>query len=93
VEGTLKALGLRIRELRPKQGYSREESFADKCHVHRTFMGTIDRGEPNFSFSNLVKMAHGLGITLSRLLSAIEKRAEQVGGGVRTADEGKVRER
>lgn len=74
MEEILKALGQRIRELRLKQGYS-QESFADHCGVHRTFMGTIERGESNLSFSNLVKVSRGLGITLSRLLSGLEKRA------------------
>lgn len=73
----LKALGRRIRELRLKQGYS-QEGFADHCGVHRTFMGTIERGESNLSFSNLVKVADGLGITLSQLLSGLEKKAGQV---------------
>jgi transcriptional regulator with XRE-family HTH domain len=74
----LKALGQRIRELRTKQGYS-QEGFADHCGVHRTFMGTIERGESNISFSNLVKVSQGLGITLSQLLSGLEKRAAQGG--------------
>jgi transcriptional regulator with XRE-family HTH domain len=76
VQEILKALGRRIRELRLKQGYS-QEGFADHCGVHRTFMGTIERGESNLSFSNLVKVADGLGITLSQLLSGLEKRAGQ----------------
>jgi len=56
-----------------KRGYS-QESFADHCGVHRTFMGTIERGESNLSFSNLFKISQGLGITLSQLLSGLEKR-------------------
>ena len=72
----MKALGQRIRELRLKQGYS-QEGFADHCGVHRTFMGTIERGETNLSFSNLVKVSQGLGITLSELLSGLEKIAVQ----------------
>lgn len=75
-----KALGQRIRELRLKQGYSQED-FADHCGVHRTFMGTIERGETNLSFSNLVKVSQGLGITLSALLSGLEKRAAQPAHG------------
>jgi transcriptional regulator with XRE-family HTH domain len=69
------ALGQRIRELRLKRGYS-QESFADVCGVHRTFMGTLERGESNLSFTNLVKVSKALGITLSQLLSGLEKRAE-----------------
>jgi transcriptional regulator with XRE-family HTH domain len=40
-------------------------------------MGTIERGESNLSFSNLVKVAEGLGITLAQLLSGLEKKAAQ----------------
>jgi transcriptional regulator with XRE-family HTH domain len=38
-------------------------------------MGTIERGESNLSFQNLVKVSNALGITLSQLLSGVEKRA------------------
>jgi transcriptional regulator with XRE-family HTH domain len=64
------ALGQRIRELRTKQGYS-QEAFADRCGVHRTFMGTVERGESNISFQNLVKVATALGLTLSQLVSSL----------------------
>jgi transcriptional regulator with XRE-family HTH domain len=77
VQEILKALGVRVRELRAKRGYSQEE-FADLCGVHRTFMGTIERGESNLSFQNLVKVARALEITLSQLLSGLEKRAEEL---------------
>ncbi len=71
----LLALGQRIRELRTARGYS-QESFADKCGVHRTFMGTIERGESNLSFQNIAKVATTLGITLSTLFFEIEGKAE-----------------
>jgi transcriptional regulator with XRE-family HTH domain len=76
----LRALGQRIRELRLKKGYS-QEAFADHCGVHRTFMGTIERGETNLSFSNLAKIAGALNIPLSRLLSRIEQRASKLAEG------------
>jgi transcriptional regulator with XRE-family HTH domain len=76
VQEILKALGQRIRELRLKQGYSQED-FADHCGVHRTFMGTVERGEPNISFTNLYKISQALGITLSQLLSGLEKKISQ----------------
>lgn len=44
------ALGQRIRELQAKKGYS-QEAFADLCCVHRTFMGTVERGESNLHFN------------------------------------------
>jgi transcriptional regulator with XRE-family HTH domain len=75
-----KALGDRVRELRMKRGYS-QEAFADHCGVHRTFMGTIERGETNLSFKNLAKLSAALGITLSQLLSGVEKRANELASG------------
>jgi transcriptional regulator with XRE-family HTH domain len=83
----LKALGLRIRELRAEQGYS-QEAFADKCGVHRTFMGTIERGESNLSFQNIHKVAVTLGVTLSDLFLNLERRAQERLG---QADANKVR--
>ena len=71
----LRALGQRIRELRTEQGYS-QEGFADKCGVHRTFMGTIERGESNLSFQNIAKVAATLGVSLSKLFIDLETRAE-----------------
>jgi transcriptional regulator with XRE-family HTH domain len=73
----LRALGQRIRELRTEHGYS-QEAFADKCGVHRTFMGTVERGESNLSFQNILKVATTLGVTLSTLFLDIEEKAQMV---------------
>jgi transcriptional regulator with XRE-family HTH domain len=73
-ERLLRALGQRIRELRTEHGYS-QEGFADACGVHRTFMGTVERGESNLSFSNIARVATTLGITLSTLFQGLESRA------------------
>jgi len=71
----LKTLGQRIKKLRKDQGYS-QEAFADKCGVHRTFMGTIERGESNLSFKNILKVTTTLGISLSTLFRELEDKAE-----------------
>ncbi len=68
------ALGRRIRQLRKGQGYS-QESFADATGLHRTWMGAVERGESNLSFHNLVLISKALGITLSKLLSGVERSA------------------
>ena len=73
----LRALGQRIRELRREQGFS-QEAFADKCGVHRTFMGTVERGESNLSFQNIAKVATTLGVSLSRLFSDLETNAQSL---------------
>ena len=67
----LRALGQRIRELRTERGYS-QEGFADECGVHRTFMGTIERGESNLSFKNIARVATTLGVSLSVLFRDLE---------------------
>ena len=69
-----RALGERIRELRKKAGFS-QEGFADAAGVHRTYMGTLERGEANVSLVNLHKVSNALGITLSELFRTVEKRA------------------
>ena len=77
VQEILAALGQRVRELRKKKGFS-QEAFADVTGVHRTWMGAVERGERNLSFHNLVLISKALGITLSQLLSGLEKRAKAI---------------
>jgi transcriptional regulator with XRE-family HTH domain len=64
-------LGDRIRVLRRKKGFS-QESFADHCGLHRTYMGGIERGEHNLTIQTALTIANGLGITLSKLFAGIE---------------------
>ena len=70
-----KVLGLRIRDLRSKKGFS-QESFADHCGLHRTYMGGIERGERNLTIQTVFTVAKGLGMTMSDLLSGIEKQVD-----------------
>lgn len=65
-------LGKAVRRLRRAAGYS-QESFADKCGVHRTYMGAVERGETNISLDNLERIARGLGTAVSALLSEAER--------------------
>jgi transcriptional regulator with XRE-family HTH domain len=70
-------LGKRIRELRSKNGFS-QEGFADHCGLHRTYMGGIERGEHNLTIETLMTVSKGLEMTMSDLLSDIEKQVEPV---------------
>ena len=65
-------LGRAIRRLRKAAGYS-QEAFADRCKVHRTFMGTVERGESNISLDNIEKIAKGLGLSAAQLLMEAER--------------------
>jgi transcriptional regulator with XRE-family HTH domain len=75
-------LGLRIRELRLERGWSQEE-FAQQAHVHRTFAGSLERGEKNCSFHALVLIARSFGVTLSELLTGLEGQPAAVPRGRR----------
>ena len=68
-------LGKRIRDLRTKKGFS-QESFADHCGLHRTYMGGIERGEHNLTIGTLMTISKGLGISMSELLVGVEKQVD-----------------
>ncbi len=65
------ALGRAIRELRRSAGIS-QEGLADRSSLHRTYVGGIERGERNVSFSNLLRLANALGVRPSELLARSE---------------------
>lgn len=67
-----KTLGKRIRDLRAKKGFS-QESFADHCGLHRTYMGGIERGERNLTIQTVLTVARGLGMSISDLFTDIER--------------------
>ena len=60
--------GKKVRQERLKKGYS-QEAFADKVGVHRTYIGMIERAEKNITLLNIKKLADGLGISVSELMS------------------------
>jgi len=59
-------LGARVRKLRQLKGLS-QEAFADKCGLHRTYIGAIERGERNVSLENIERIAKALGIRIALL--------------------------
>lgn len=84
------ALGRAIRAFRREAGYS-QEAFADAVGVHRTFAGTIERGETNLSLDSLARVAASLGLPASALLLAAEGLLESVDGeGVPAVDDAGV---
>ena len=64
--------GRAVRRLRSRLGYS-QEAFAAKIGVHRTFVGTVERGETNISLANIARVAKGLGLTLTDLFAEVER--------------------
>jgi transcriptional regulator with XRE-family HTH domain len=62
-----------LREFREKTGLSQEQLGA-KAHVHRTYIGKVERGEKDISLTTAAKIASALGTRLSVLITAYEKR-------------------
>ncbi len=58
-----------VRVIRNKNGLSQEQ-LANEAGLHRTYIGSIERGERNISIDNVEKIAKALGVTPARLLSA-----------------------
>jgi transcriptional regulator with XRE-family HTH domain len=71
-------LGETVRELRSSAGYS-QEAFAAKIKVHRTFMGTIERGKTNVSLDTLERLAKGLGLSVWELMRTAERAGAAAG--------------
>ena len=65
-------LGRAVRRLRTAAGYS-QESFADACGLHRTYMGAVERGETNISLDNIERIARALRLTPAQLLNEAER--------------------
>lgn len=63
-------LGEMVRKKRLLLGLS-QEGLAERADLHWTYIGGIERGERNVSLLNIVKIAHALGTTPSRLLVGI----------------------
>ncbi|MBL0606922.1 helix-turn-helix transcriptional regulator [Aeromonas caviae] len=51
--------GQRVRHFRKLKGISQEE-LADLCDLHRTYIGSVERGERNITLLNAEKIANAL---------------------------------
>lgn len=56
-----------LKRLRKKLGISQED-FAEKCGLHRTYIGAIERSERNITLQTLEKIAESLGVSPQDLL-------------------------
>jgi transcriptional regulator with XRE-family HTH domain len=68
MEGDLRrAFGHNLRAYREARGLS-QEAFADELCIHRTYMGSVERGERNLTLKSLERIASKLDIDLLALL-------------------------
>lgn len=65
-------IGQRIRNYRVRLKLSQEE-LSERCGLHPTYIGQVERGEKNATLESISKIAAGLNITLSALFESIEE--------------------
>lgn len=56
--------------MRQAKGFS-QETLAEKAGLHRTYIGTVERGERNPALVNLVRIADALSVDLSILTEGL----------------------
>jgi transcriptional regulator with XRE-family HTH domain len=66
-----KQLGKNLKEFRLKADLSQEE-LAYISSLHRTYIGSVERGERNISLKNIVLLSRALKILPADLLKGIE---------------------
>lgn len=64
---TIAEFGKRVRSARKRSGLTQEQ-LADRAGLHRTFIGSIERGERNISLLNLWRLAGALGVSPCELI-------------------------
>jgi ribosome-binding protein aMBF1 (putative translation factor) len=67
------SLGRAVRETRARRGMSQEQ-LGHEARLHRNYVGAIERGEINPTFRVLIKLARGLRVPLSELITLTEER-------------------
>ncbi|MDZ4669850.1 MAG: helix-turn-helix transcriptional regulator [Phototrophicales bacterium] len=63
--------GKTLRNLRLQANLSQEE-FAHLCKIHRTYIGSIERGEKNITLEMANRVATVLGTSLSAMIALAE---------------------
>lgn len=67
VSDARKIFASRLRQIRQIKGLSQEE-LADRAGLHRTYVGSVERGERNISIDNMECLANALEIDIIELL-------------------------
>jgi transcriptional regulator with XRE-family HTH domain len=69
----LQAVGSAIRDLRDSRGMTQAD-LAEACGLHRTFIGSVERGERNVAILNLRRIAKSLRVSLAELFAGEAKK-------------------
>lgn len=68
---TRRHFALNLRKRRERLGLS-QEALADAAGLHRTYVGSVERGERNISIDNIERLASALGVSPASLLEEPE---------------------
>jgi transcriptional regulator with XRE-family HTH domain len=60
--------GKRVRHFRKLRNLSQDE-LAELCELHRTYIGSVERGERNITLINANKIANALSVSLADLVA------------------------
>lgn len=66
-----RTFGQNVRRIRKALGFSQEE-LADRAGLHRTYVGSVERGERNISLNNIAAIAQALNVPIAELVRGIE---------------------
>ena len=61
-----RAFGRRLRALRQARAWSQDE-LAERAALHRTYVGSVERGERNVSLDAMHALADGLHVDITAL--------------------------
>jgi transcriptional regulator with XRE-family HTH domain len=65
-------LGERVKTRRKALGLSQEQ-LGQRCGLHRTYIGLVERGDVNLTVRNLLAVADGLGIDVGELVRGLRR--------------------
>jgi len=68
----LERFGANVRMRRQASLLSQEE-LADRAGLHRTYIGSVERGERNISLLNILRIADALNCTILDLLGTLSE--------------------
>lgn len=66
-------VAIQIRDLRTQKNWSQEE-LAEKSGLHRTYIGSVERGERNITLRTLQRIADALGCEMTALFPVMAKK-------------------
>ena len=71
-QSVLKLLGQRLRERRTSLGWTQEE-LADRAKIDRSYVGGVERGIRNLTFTVLCQLCDALGCDVATITHGIPK--------------------